>query len=113
MRVWYVGLDTPALHIARVRARVARGGHDIPEARVRGRFDTSRLEPDPPASAADRPRLYDNCAEADPAAGVAPSPMLVLHLRHGRIVAPRDLRTTPDWAKPVVAAATRLARRTQ
>ena len=36
-------VDTPGLHIARVRARVARGGHDIPEARVRDRFDTSRL----------------------------------------------------------------------
>ena len=29
VRMWYVGLSTPELHIRRVRARVRRGGHDI------------------------------------------------------------------------------------
>src|SRR6185503_10353107 len=31
VRVWYAGLATPELHVARVRSRVRRGGHDIPE----------------------------------------------------------------------------------
>ena len=43
VRVWYVGLSSPELHLARVRARVAKGGHDIPEAQVRARYDSSRL----------------------------------------------------------------------
>ena len=30
VRIWYVGLDSVERHIARVRSRVARGGHDIP-----------------------------------------------------------------------------------
>ena len=30
VRMWFVGLSSPELHIARVRVRVARGGHDIP-----------------------------------------------------------------------------------
>ncbi len=53
-------------------------------------------------------RVYDNSADADPDTGAAPVPVLLLHLRHRRIVAPRDLRTTPTWAKPLVAAAMRL-----
>src|SRR2546422_5178074 len=38
-----VGLSSAELHIARVRARVAKGGHDIPEPRIRDRYDRSRL----------------------------------------------------------------------
>jgi len=46
-----------------------------------------------------------NSAEADPAAGPAPRPLLVLHVERGRIVGPSDLSSTPEWAKPIVAAA--------
>jgi predicted ABC-type ATPase len=38
----YVGLEGVDLHIARVRARVALGGHDVPEERIRQRYDSSR-----------------------------------------------------------------------
>ncbi len=41
VRIWYVGLASPELHIARVRSRVAAGGHDIPEAKIRERYDTA------------------------------------------------------------------------
>jgi len=34
VRVWYVGLDSPELHIARVRAR-SHGRHDIPAGHIR------------------------------------------------------------------------------
>src|SRR5258708_26643890 len=40
--VWFVGLSSPDQHIARVRARVAAGGHDIPEEMIRQRWDASR-----------------------------------------------------------------------
>ena len=43
VRVWCVGLDTVERHIARVRRRVARGGHDIPDQKIRERYDRSRL----------------------------------------------------------------------
>ena len=52
--------------------------------------------------------LYDNSAEADPVAGHAPEPRLVLELRGQKIVAPADLRATPAWAKPLVARAMQL-----
>lgn len=50
-------------------------------------------------------RIYDNSAEADPAAGLAPRPRLVLHMEGGRIMNPQDLALAPAWARPIVAAA--------
>ncbi len=108
VRVWYVGLISPELHIARVRARVARGGHDISEADIRRRWDTGRLNVIRLMPELTELRVYDNSGDADLHAGAAPAPVLLLHLRRGRIVAPRDLSATPAWAKPLVAAALRL-----
>jgi hypothetical protein len=54
--------------------------------------------------------VYDNSLTADPAAGQAPQPVLVLHLQRGRIVGPPDLTATPAWAKPIVAAAINCSR---
>lgn len=34
----FIGLDSPALSIARVKQRVQRGGHDVPDDRLRARF---------------------------------------------------------------------------
>jgi predicted ABC-type ATPase len=106
--VWYVGLFSPELHIERVRARVRRGGHDIAAEHIRRRYEHSRLNlvdrlPRIPAL-----RVYDNSADADPAAGKIPKPKLVLHMENGKILNRRNLRSTPNWAKPIVAAALKL-----
>jgi hypothetical protein len=53
--------------------------------------------------------LFDNSEEADPAEGATPMPKEILHLLGGRIVAMSDPRETPEWAKPIVAAALRLS----
>ncbi|MDP1717548.1 MAG: zeta toxin family protein [Burkholderiales bacterium] len=106
--VWYAGLATPELHIARVRTRAARGGHDISEKDIRRRFGHSRLNLIQLLPALTALRLYDNSADADPAAGKAPAPVLVLHTERGRILNPQDLPLAPDWAKPIVAAAMKL-----
>lgn len=108
VRVWYVGLRSPELHLARVRARVAKGGHDIPEADIRRRWETSRLNVIRLLPKLTELRVYDNSGHADPDTGATPVPVLVLHVRRGRTVAPRDLSATPAWAKPLVAAAMRL-----
>ncbi|MGH8575976.1 MAG: zeta toxin family protein [Gammaproteobacteria bacterium] len=108
VHVWYAGLSTPELHIERVRARVRKGGHDIPEADIRRRHQYSRLNLIHLLPKLTALRVYDNSAEADPATGQAPTPRLLLHLDHARIVGPADLSQTPDWAKPIVAAALKL-----
>ena len=111
VHVWYAGLATPELHIARVRARVARGGHDIPEDAIRRRFEHSRLNFIELMPVLVALRVYDNSADADPADGKEPRPVLVLHMERGRIMNRHDLRRTPDWAKPLVAAAMKLGLR--
>jgi predicted ABC-type ATPase len=103
--VWYLGLSSPELHIERVQARVCRGGHDIPEPDIRRRYEHSRLNLIELLPRLRGLRLFDNSADADPAAGRLPNPTLVLHMERGRILNPRDLTRTPDWAKPIVAAA--------
>jgi predicted ABC-type ATPase len=105
VRMWYVGLSSPEHHIARVRARVAKGGHDIPESRIRERYHASRLNLIRLLPSLSELWVYDNSEEADPDAGMAPEPKLVVHIRRGAIVGPRDLSRTPDWAKAIVAAA--------
>ncbi len=105
VRIWYVGLATVEQHIARVRARVRRGGHDIPEADIRRRFDNSRINLIALMPRLAALRVYDNSAEADPAKGRIPEPILVLHMERGRIIGPGDLARTPQWARAIVAAA--------
>lgn len=105
VHVWYTGLTTPELHIARVRARVARGGHDIPEETIRRRFDHGRLNLITLLPHLASLRVYDNSTEADPAAGKAPRPRLVLHMEGGRIRNPQDLPRVLEWARSIAAAA--------
>lgn len=108
VHLWYAGLATPELHLARVRARVARGGHDIPEEAIRRRFEHSRLNLIMLLPVLASLRVYDNSLEADPAAGKAPKPVLVLHMARGRILNPQDLPRVPDWARPIAAAAMKI-----
>ena len=107
----FCGLASLELHLARIRLRVRHGGHDIPLEKIRERWDSSRQN-----LIALLPRLaylqvFDNSTEAAPGADV-PFPLLVLEMKDGRVLHPRRddvaaLQATPDWAKPIVAAAFR------
>jgi len=108
--VWYVGLDSSQRHLARVRSRVAAGGHDIPEADIRRRWDHSRQNLVALMPRLARLWLYDNSFEADPRRGKAPQPRLILEMHGVRIVRPKDLSATPEWARPIVSRALQLAR---
>jgi predicted ABC-type ATPase len=111
VHVWYVALATPELHLARIRSRVARGGHDIPERDVRRRYDASRtnlLDLLPRLASL---RVYDNSADADPASGVPPEPVLLLHCEEGRVIDHCELASTPEWAKPILMTALRQRRK--
>ena len=105
VHIWFVGLSSPEQHIARVRSRVARGGHDIPEERIRDRYDQSRINLIELMPRLTELRVFDNSLDADPHAGCAPQPILVLHLAKGKILQMVELSKTPQWAKALVAAA--------
>ena len=109
VRVWYVGLSSVELHISRVQARVEKGGHPIPEQKIRDRYDRSRLNLIRLMPGLAELLVYDNSSEADPDAAERPEPKLLLHMASGKIVGACDLKSIPEWAKPILAAALRIA----
>lgn len=106
--VWYVGLESPELHLARVKLRVTRGGHDISEADIRRRYERGRLNLIELLPVLRALRIFDNSAEADPALGQTPKPALVLSMQGRKILEPKDFTRTPAWAKPIIAAALKM-----
>ncbi len=107
VKVCFVGLASVEQHLTRVAARVASGGHDIPEKKIRERWQNSRLNIIRLLPRLAEFVLWDNSAEAD-FTRTPPAPVLLLHLIGGQITAPKDLTATPKWAKPIVAAALKL-----
>jgi predicted ABC-type ATPase len=103
IRVWYCGLDTVERHLARIARRVAEGGHDIPEALVRTRFEASRVNLIRLLPVLTELRLLDNSVEhSNPRRA---KPRTLLHLRDGELLDLAPPGKTPDWAKPVIGAA--------
>jgi predicted ABC-type ATPase len=102
VNVWFVGLDSVELHVARVAQRVARGGHDIPRADIERRYVRSRLNLIRLLAKLNQLVVYDNSAPAKT------GPRLLLRWVGGAITGPADLSHTPAWAKPIIAAALKL-----
>lgn len=90
-------------HIQRVDERVQRGGHPIPEAKIRERFTRSLENLVTLLPALDECRVFDNSYTAALDHGEAPKPRSLLHLREGKILESIDLQKVPEWAKPVFA----------
>jgi predicted ABC-type ATPase len=87
---------------------VRRGGHDIPDDLIRRRYHSGQLNLIGLLPKLTELWVYDNSEESDPASGQVPKPKLILHWK-GEILGPPDLSSTPNWAKPIVAAAMKLA----
>ena len=103
--VWYVGLDSVALHLERVALRVRHGGHDIPAAKIRERWLGSmanlvRLVPHAAGI-----QVFDN-STAVPEGEPLHAPRLVAVIEAGRLrwPPPDALDRVPRWAVPVVEA---------
>jgi len=100
IKVWYCGLDSPEKHIERVRVRVARGGHDIPEERIRYRYISSLKNLCRLAPACAMLAVYDN--SRDIVKDDKPSPRLLLRAGQGRL--DHLASDLPRWARPVAGA---------
>ncbi|HEY3699945.1 MAG TPA: AAA family ATPase [Spongiibacteraceae bacterium] len=108
----YCGLASAELHIQRVQFRVAHGGHDIPEKKIRERWNSSRKN-----LIALLPRLahlqvFDNSADVA-ASEEIPEPLLVMEMSAGKLLYPDPddaaaLAAVPAWARPIVQAAIQL-----
>lgn len=112
--IWFCGLASPEQHIARVRARVAAGGHDIPEAKIRERYVHAQGNLIGLMPQVAQVQVYDNSADVAPGKAV-PDPVLVLEMAKGKLLwpDPKDsaaLRAAPEWAKALLEAALTMRR---
>jgi predicted ABC-type ATPase len=106
--IWHCGLRSVDLHLQRVAQRVARGGHDIDEARIRARWTSSMSNLCRLTAVCSELVVYDNSLPLD--ADGRPQLQRLLHMKKGALLfgPPPDL---PAWARPVAAAALVRARR--
>jgi predicted ABC-type ATPase len=86
--VMHVGVDTPDLSVARVRARTAEGGHDVPEQKIRDRYVRGQPLIRQAVLLADRGMVFDNSRLNEP-------PRLMLLFAAGRLVQAEPM--LPDW----------------
>ena len=92
--LYFVATESPDLNVRRVRQRVALGGHDVPEERIRERYDrTLQLLPDAMACA-DQVVLFDN-SYGRPA-------IIRPFFRTMGLDFWREEDPIPDWARPAL-----------
>jgi predicted ABC-type ATPase len=110
--MWYCGLTSQALHLQRVAARVAGGGHDIPEAKIRERWTGSRRNLIRLLPHLAHLQVFDNSAQIARGQPI-PDPVLVMELVDGKLTRPdpanpSQLGAVPEWAMAIVEAAIRM-----
>jgi len=101
VRILYVGLSSPDLHMERVEARVARGGHNIPPEKIHERWKSSVRNMIGLIPRCHAVRVFDNSAPLDQ--GGAHLMCLFSLLDDTFDVKPTN--DMPAWAEPLVGAA--------
>lgn len=86
--VMHVGVDDPNLSVARVRARTDEGGHDVPEEKIRDRYQRGRPLIRQAVLQADRGMVFDNSKLNE-------APHLMLLFAAGRLVQAEPV--LPNW----------------
>lgn len=86
--VMHVGVDDPDLSVARVRARTKEGGHDVPEKKIRDRYQRGQPLVRQAVLRADRGMVFDNSRLNEP-------PRLVALFAAGRLVRAEPIM--PNW----------------
>lgn len=99
----FVCLPSVELNLARIACRVSQGGHDIPEADVRRRFERSQDNLPEAILLADTTMLYDNSSASRPHQQVA--------CIEGDSVLTAD--DAPEWATVAIALAARTSKKRQ
>lgn len=86
--VMHVGVNSPDLSVARVNARTLEGGHDVPEDKIRARYDRGQPLIRQAVLLADRGLVYDNSKLNEP-------PRQVLVFGSGRLL--QAAPYLPEW----------------
>ncbi|HUR40047.1 MAG TPA: hypothetical protein VM240_02665 [Verrucomicrobiae bacterium] len=110
VNILFIGLSSVDLHIRRVAARVARGGHDIPDETIRKRYDDSRTNLLAFIGTRAWIRVWDNSEES--ADGAPSGARQIFDVRGSRLVLPPKASTDPEampvWARPLLGQALKL-----
>ncbi len=93
--VMHVGVDSPDLSVARVRGRTDEGGHDVPENKIRARYQRSQPLIRQAVLLADRGMVFDN-------SGLNVPPRQMLVFAQGRLM--QSAPTLPRWIRTVYGA---------
>lgn len=93
--VMHVGIDSPDLSVGRVKLRVEEGGHDVPEEKIRSRYERNRTLIREAVLRADRGMVFDN-------SGLNTAPQQMLVFAAGRLV--QATTKLPQWILTTYAA---------
>lgn len=92
--LYHVNLRSADLSVARVATRVQKGGHGVPEDKIRARYDRNQALIRQAVLKADDAFVYDNSALNKP-------PALAMRLSQGRVDYLSD--NAPAWARTLYA----------
>lgn len=115
VKILYCGLESIDMHIARVQQRVAQGGHDITEEKIRERWTNSISNLIWLMPYLSELKVLDNSAQVGFDEEV-PDPIKVLAISAGKIIFPNvddvnAMNEVKDWVKPLIMAAEDLSRK--
>ncbi len=105
--LFFVGLANPELHVQRVADRVRRGGHHIPETKIRERYENSRKNLLRFIGTAANLRVWDNSIQTHDG---RPSPFEVFAIKDRRLRLGNRMTIdqVPAWSKPLLARAIKM-----
>jgi predicted ABC-type ATPase len=92
--LYHVSVRSPELSVARVAARVGLGGHDVPEDKIRERYERNMALIREAVLRSDHAFVYDNSRLGE-------FPALAIGFRAGEVVRVSD--RTPEWAHELYA----------
>ena len=92
--LYHVSVRSPDLSVRRVEQRFAEGGHDVPEDKVRERYDRNPALIREAALRSDRAYIYDNSA-------LNRAPELHVKFREGQVIEASE--SVPRWARALYA----------
>lgn len=109
LKIYYCGLDSVEKHIERVKQRVAIGGHDIPEDKIRERWENSIINLIKLMPYLSALMVFDNSVEVANNEEI-PNPVKVLEIIDGVVNYPDfadvvAMNQVKGWAKPLIIAA--------
>jgi len=93
-RVIFVCVDSPNLNVSRVRYRVLKGGHSVPEDAIVARYDRALKSLPEAVQVADQVLLFDNSSTVRPH-------RLIARFQQGKLATLRNI--IPSWANSVFA----------